>query len=257
MPKPSAASRDTAGAGRSLRPVRLHTLTPAQQIAKQLGHRILKGEYGPGARIGEQEVADLFAVSRGPVRDALRLLEKQGFVDISPRRGTFVVEFVLDDVVDIFNVRGALLSLAVRYLACNPDKSALAEIDQRVSEVRQLALAADPSLTEFIKSVGRVAVGMVQVCGSRQLLQTYRNLPHDAVWQMLWVNGPLLDYDSRERRITSLHEHERMLAAIRAGDAATGEAAMRKIMSDSCREVIEHMRGAGQGPVQEFRLLAT
>ncbi len=252
---PATLSRpDTPAVPPALRPVRLHALTPAEQIAKHLGQGILKGEYGPGERIGEQTVADLFAVSRGPVRDALRLLEKQGLVEISPRRGTFVVEFMLNDVVDIFNVRGALLSLAVRYVARNPDKSALAELDQRVDELRELALAAEPPLTEFIKAVGRVAIGMVQACGNRQLIQTYRNLPHDAMWQMLWVNGPLLDYDKPARRLQSLREHERMLDAIRQGDAATGEAVMRKIMSDSCREVIEHMRGARQEPVEAFRL---
>ena len=257
---PAAAAADTApapSAPKALRPVRLHTLTPAEQIAKHLGQGILKGDYGPGERIGEQAVADLFAVSRGPVRDALRLLEKQGLVEISPRRGTFVVEFVLNDVVDIFNVRGALLSLAVRYLASNPDKAVLAEIDHRMDELQQLALAAEPPLAEFIKAVGRVAIGMVQVCGNRQLIQTYRNLPHDAVWQMLWVNGPLLDYDKPARRVQSLREHERMLAAIRAGDAATGEAVMRKIMRDSCREVIEHMRGVRIEPVEAFRLDAS
>ena len=102
------------------------TATTGEQIAKQLGQDILQGRYAPGQRVGEQAVAEAFALSRGPVRDALRILARQGLVEIRPRRGAFVVELALNDVADIFNVRCALLSLAARYLACNPDKAALA-----------------------------------------------------------------------------------------------------------------------------------
>ncbi|MBI5259389.1 MAG: GntR family transcriptional regulator [Burkholderiales bacterium] len=253
---PDTTVPDTAGADASaLRPVRLHALTPAEQIAKHLGQGILQGRYGPGDRIGEQAVADLFAVSRGPVRDALRLLEKQGLVEISPRRGAFVVAFVLNDVIDSFNLRASLLALAVRYLARNPDKSALAPLAERLEELRRLTQAKDTPLTEFVKAIGRMGTGLIQCCGNRQLIQTYRNLPHDAVWQMLWVTQQPMDYDAPARRLDSLHDYEQVLLALQRGHAAKAEATMRKIMADSCREVVRHMRRPGDA-VDAFRLQA-
>lgn len=238
----------------ALRPIRLRTITPAEQIAQHLGQAILQGRFGPGERIGEQAVADLFAVSRGPVREALRELHKQGLVEISPRRGAFVVDLVLNDVVDIFNIRGAMMGLAARYLAVHPDPAALELLDARLGELRERTEAADTSLVEFVKAVGRMGTGVIQHCGNRQLAATYRNLPHDAVWQMLWVNNKPLDYDRPVRRRESLQGYERLLAAIRAGGADAAEKEMRRIVRESCQEVIGHMRLTRAEPSDDFRL---
>ncbi len=238
----------------ALRPIRLSTITPAEQIAQHLGQAILQGKFAPGERIGEQAIADLFSVSRGPVRDALRELDKQGLVEISPRRGAFVVHLVLNDVVDIFNIRGTMMGLAARYLASRPNDAAIDTLDARLDELRQLAFEQDTSLVEFVKAVGRMGTGLIQHCGNRQLASTYRNLPHDAIWQMLWVNNKPLDYERAARRIESLQGYERLLAAIRAGDADAAEAGMRRIVSDSCQEVIAHMRHSRTEPFDDFRL---
>ena len=56
------------------------TLTVSEQIAAQVGDRILSGAMPPAARISEQELADAFSVSRGPIREALRILEREGLV---------------------------------------------------------------------------------------------------------------------------------------------------------------------------------
>ena len=52
-------------------------LTLPQQIADHLGHRIMTGELGPGSRLKEEEFAELYDVSRGPIREAFRLLERR------------------------------------------------------------------------------------------------------------------------------------------------------------------------------------
>ena len=58
------------------------TLTVPEQIAATLGDRILSSEMSAGARIGEVELSEEFKVSRGPVRDALRILEREGLVTL-------------------------------------------------------------------------------------------------------------------------------------------------------------------------------
>ena len=248
MPSALSAARDVRAApAKAGRPVRrpsarrLTTATTGEQVAKQLGEAILQGRYAPGERVGEQAVAEMFALSRGPVRDALRLLERQGLVEILPRRGAYVVELALNDVADIFNVRCALLSLAARYLACNPDKAALARVDPQLAQLRRLALQKKPKLADFVKAIGRVAIGLMQACGNQQLIQAYRNLPHDALWQMMWVTNQPMDYTQPARRLESLHDYEQVLAAIRAGQADAVERLIRKIMNDSRDEVLQQM----------------
>ena len=66
------------------------TLTVPEQIAARVGERILSGLWRPGERIGEQELADEFQVSRGPIREALRILEREGLVTLLARRGAVV-----------------------------------------------------------------------------------------------------------------------------------------------------------------------
>jgi DNA-binding GntR family transcriptional regulator len=241
---PAAASKTTAT-----------TATTGEQIAKQLGQDILQGRYAPGQRVGEQAVAEAFSLSRGPVRDALRILERQGLVEIRPRRGAYVVELALNDVADIFNVRCALLSLAVRYLARNPDQSALDQVDPRLDQLRRLAAQKKPSLLDFAQATGRVAMGLLAACASAKVIQTtYRDLPHDALWRMLWVTPQPPDYVRPARRADTLHDYEALLVAIRAGEADAAETLMRKIMTDTRDEVLQYMARSHTDVVDAFRL---
>jgi DNA-binding GntR family transcriptional regulator len=253
MPRAASAPPARAAQGAEARP-KVSTASTGEQIAKQLGQDILEGRYAPGQRIGEQAVAEMFALSRGPVRDALRILERQGLVEIRPRRGAFVVELALNDVADIFNVRCALLSLAVRYLARNPDKSALVQVDPRLAQLRRLAAQKAPSLLDFAQATGRVAIGLLHACASAKVIQTtYRDLPHDALWRMLWVTPRPPDYVRPARREDTFHDYERLLETIRAGQADAAEALMRKIMTDTRDEVLQYMARSHTDTVDAFR----
>ena len=89
-------------------------LTLPQQIADHLGHRIMNGDYRPGSRLKEEEFAEAYAVSRGPVREAFRILERRGFVEIVPRHGARVRAFDPADLASLFSVRAVLFGLAAR-----------------------------------------------------------------------------------------------------------------------------------------------
>ncbi|MES2814684.1 MAG: GntR family transcriptional regulator, partial [Pseudomonadota bacterium] len=85
-------------------------LSLAEQVAEKLSASILSGDYRPGARLPEIELAERFNVSRVPVREALRLLAHQGLVQFRPRRGAIVPEVEASDIRDLYDVRAALLS---------------------------------------------------------------------------------------------------------------------------------------------------
>jgi DNA-binding transcriptional regulator YhcF (GntR family) len=95
------------------------TLSLAEQLAAQIGDRIVGDLYKPGARVIEQELADEFKVSRGPVRDALRILEREGLVAIHARRGAQVTELSEQEVAEVFEVRAALLRIVSERLAAD------------------------------------------------------------------------------------------------------------------------------------------
>lgn len=83
------------------------------QVANVLRQRIVRGELEPGERITEEALAEEFAVSRGPVRDALTQLSFEKLVRIQRPRGVFVVGLTGDDVDQLYSLRGALEQLAL------------------------------------------------------------------------------------------------------------------------------------------------
>lgn len=94
-------------------------LSVPEQIADQICAAILNGEYQPGERIPEIQLATSFGVSRGPVREALRLLESEGLIKVSPRRGAQVTALSLEEIEQLFDIRAALSSLAAQRAARN------------------------------------------------------------------------------------------------------------------------------------------
>ncbi|MCL6547288.1 MAG: GntR family transcriptional regulator [Alicyclobacillus sp.] len=86
----------------------------SDRIRLLIRQRILDGTYKAGQRLLETDLAKEFRVSRTPIRDALRRLDGEGLVEIIPRKGVVVTGMSPDEVLDIFELRMALETLAVR-----------------------------------------------------------------------------------------------------------------------------------------------
>jgi len=85
----------------------------AAEIATRLRDEIVSGAIAGGTRLGQDALAARFGVSRMPVREALRLLEAQGLVDVPPNRSAIVARLSRDDLLDIFDMRAAAEPLAL------------------------------------------------------------------------------------------------------------------------------------------------
>ena len=84
-----------------------------ETVSSALRQSILSGEYQPGMKLIETDLAEHFGVSRGPIREALRELAREGLVVDLPRRGTLVSTVTLGDLTEIYEVREALECAAV------------------------------------------------------------------------------------------------------------------------------------------------
>ena len=93
-------------------------------IACQIGAEIIEGIRKPGDDLNSVDLARLYDTSRTPVREALMLLEKEGLVEIPPRRRPSVLVFDVRQVREIYQARGALLALVAAEIAANatPDQ---------------------------------------------------------------------------------------------------------------------------------------
>ena len=85
-----------------------------EQVFETLKREILDLKLEPGRMISENEICERFGVSRTPVRDALRLLQEQGFVETVPYRGTYVTLLSLDNIKQMIYMRVAVETMVLR-----------------------------------------------------------------------------------------------------------------------------------------------
>lgn len=209
------------------------TLALPEQIAATVGDRIVSGAIAPGARIVEQDIASVFETSRGPVREALRILEREGLVRIHPRRGARATQLSPQDVHDLFEIRAYLYQAVARRLAERRPPEAIRLLDDGVRDLRRLAEQQD-SADAYSQLSFRLSLGCVRLAGNPRLadmitslaLQTYRYTR--------------LGLDSRARRRASAAMWQGSLAAIRDGDVAAAMLmAERRILA--AREEVQRL----------------
>ena len=90
-----------------------NNISLAEKIEDILRQRILRGQYSIGERIKENLVAEELKVSRTPIREAFKQLEKEGLIQSVPNRGSFAMGFTKQDIQDIYEVRAAVEMIAV------------------------------------------------------------------------------------------------------------------------------------------------
>ncbi len=121
---------------------------PLQDVVYQtLERAILLGELRPGDRLLELRLAKQLGVSRTPIREAIRKLEQESLVVMSPRKGTQVASITEKDMNDVLEVRCALEELAVELSCERISKEGLTELIQRNDELKKAVADGDLSLS--------------------------------------------------------------------------------------------------------------
>lgn len=219
-------------------------LTLPQQIADHLGHRIMNGEYRPGSRLKEEELAEAYSVSRGPVREAFRILERRGFVEIVPRHGARVRAFDPADLASLFSVRAVLFGLAARQATERATERRSSELvgllTLEVERLSRSAEAMDISPREHALIAGDAQHLIARFSGNRPLLRMLEEMTSRALWRMAWTDPPL-DLTTRARRRQSARFWSDLLAAIGSGDATRAERTARSLLEASRDHMIAAM----------------
>ncbi len=187
-------------------------LSLPEQIADRICAAILAGEYRPGERIQEARLALAFQVSRGPIREALRMLEQDGLVTVSPRRGAQVTALRIEEVEQLFDIRAALSSLAAQQATRHITPG---ELQALRATVEKMARIADEG--------GDAQEYSALSSQSGQILATAARNPRLlAMLMSLWrqtLRYAQLGLHSPERRRESARCWSRLVEAIEAGDA--------------------------------------
>ncbi len=109
----------------------------AQGVADALRAAIINGEYYPGERLVELRLMGVYAVSQATVREALRLLEREGWVVSQPRRGAMVRTFTAAQAEEVFALLAAIESQALRWVFAGLKKAARDQLHAHVRAARR------------------------------------------------------------------------------------------------------------------------
>lgn len=195
---------------------------PGRLVGELAGHikqRILNGTYGPGERLRQEAVAGEFGVSRTPLREALRMLEREGLVILRPGRGAEVVSGDVGTLLQAYRVREVLDGLAARNLALRHTGETLGTLQAIIDRQR---LTLDPWQPEEYAPLNVEFHGTIFQAADNEYLARQTSVLH--MTANVFVPYRLLDAGRVRKAIT---EHQRILDSIRTGQADAAEAAAR------------------------------
>ncbi len=177
-----------------------------------------QGAYPPGARLVETELAARFGVSRTPVREALGRLESQGVV-AREGRGLTVAALDARELGELYDLREVLEGFAARLAARRASPPEIAVLREMVEADRAMAPGAEVS--ELARANKRFHRTLHRVSHNRFLEQALDGMRRSLA---LLSGSTLAD---KTRRLASIEEHDRIVAALEARDEAGAEAAAR------------------------------
>jgi DNA-binding GntR family transcriptional regulator len=190
----------------------------------------------------ELDLARDFGVSRGPIREAIRILERRRLVELRPRRGAYIKPLSLKSVADLFNVRTALSMLAVRTMATSPIESYVETLARRCDELNELISIDDPM--GFARTTTRAVKTIARGSGNDLLVELLTDLANHTVWTTIWKTP--LDYQTREIRQTSSGLMAATLKAIRQRRPNAAESHLRQLLEadrDRALTTLSQLRG--------------
>ena len=201
-------------------------------VQQEIERAILVGEYAPGSKLIEAALATKLGVSRGPVREAFRMLEEAGLVRVEKNRGVFVRDIPIDEAIEIFDLRAVMDELVGRQLARNITPVQLKEIKALVDAMEK-TVKADDAYNYHLLNL-KFHDRLVDMAGNRKLTEIYRKLIKElSLFRRLnLADGWLMPISSNEHRL--------IVKAIASGDADAAGKAMFEHVIESKQRTIEN-----------------
>ncbi|MCZ7573673.1 MAG: GntR family transcriptional regulator [Ardenticatenaceae bacterium] len=211
------------------------------QVYELLRAAILRGEFTPGQRLSPQELSEQLQLSVTPIRDALRRLEADGLVQVSPRRGTFVSQFSAQDVKEVFESRRIIEQAAAAKLPTAPETTI-----QRMSSLAvTMATLIDGETVRdyprYLELDEEFHNCIVQILQNRRLTEFYHSLR-----AYTYVARALIP--TRERRMPQTQvEHREILEAFQQRDVARAKQAIALHLDNAAEDILHKMALVSDG----------
>ncbi|MGN6538687.1 MAG: GntR family transcriptional regulator [Mesorhizobium sp.] len=223
---------------------RLQPLNAATEVASELRKAIISGSLVAGTRLIESDIAAQMAVSRGPVREALRILHEDQLIEMRPNRGAIVSAVSADDVLEVYAIRGSLGLIAIRNLIgqyhFSEDGKAMVQtrIDSiRTGEFAKLRTLSGAKSSEIIEQEFRIQSATMLAAS---LPRVYRRFDQLTAEIQSLVSRIKIEYDAFD---TTVEKYANLLNSLYEGDGVSSEKVWRKHIQVSSTELLEKLPG--------------
>lgn len=200
----------------------------SEYICQDLESRIVAGSLKPGQRIVEEELCRSFGVSRSPLREALRILESQGFVRREPRRGVSVTQISMKEAEDIYNIRARLDSLAI-YLAIKKNNPGVVQ-KLKIMHQKMIKVSGENNVNEYFKLNQKFHEIIFQESDNEQLVKLLKTFDKQTMrYRRMVINSPGWMQDS-------IKNHEAIIHWFETGDLENAEKVRKSTIMGNIRQ---------------------
>jgi DNA-binding GntR family transcriptional regulator len=186
----------------------------AELVTTKIRELIITGEFKPGQQLKEEELCEIFAISRPPIREAFKTLEANGLVTRKPRRGVSVVEFTAKDVEEVYTIIAMLYQKATDMAMEVMNDKDLNLLADQVEIMEKSVRAEPPNLRDY--QVAHIAFHetIMELAGNERMQEMEKQLRFQLT---IFSYKSLQDQD---HLLSSLDYHRRIFEAIRDKDKA-------------------------------------
>lgn len=215
-----------------------------EEVYQLLKRRLASLEFKPGQSLAEKDIASQFKVSRTPVRHALSKLERDGLVEIIPRKGAFIKFLSMKDILEIFQIREVLEGLAARLAAENVDLEALKEFESFYLD----ALRKNPgeSLQEIFNFGMKFHDFIINSAANQRIKKILKDLRVQfEISRIFFLNQNSNVKPSRA--VQSINEHLGIIEALKKSDGKLAEARLKEHISNAKKYTFSFYGLLGEG----------
>ena len=210
------------------------SISIADQIFEQLEQDILSGKYARGETLSELRLSAELGVSRTPVREAIRRLEQENILEESGR-GMVVVGITQEDLMDMYEIRMEVESMAARRAAGRVTEAELKEFRNIIDLQHFYADKDDRDSSTQIRNLDSQFHDLLYRCSGSRVYYQVLHLLHKKITKFRMAS-----VSKHDRALLSIEEHEALYRALAAHDGEAASAAAKAHMS-MARESMEGM----------------
>jgi DNA-binding GntR family transcriptional regulator len=210
------------------------SVSMTDQVYALLKEEIIRVERQPGDLLGEAGLAQRFGVSKTPVREALRLLARDGWIVVLPRKGYLVRPLRLGDVREIFAMRLMLEPALASTAAVVTDGDAVAGLRARVDQQ-----TAAHSVRDALAAAREFHVALTDMAGNSRASATLADL-FDEVRRLHFLLPSVESHITSQEELTA---HQHLVSALADGDGARAAELMREHLNEVSRVLVRGFGG--------------